>query len=186
MHPSPSPTLVLVSGKPGAGKSTLARQLAAEGALWLPLIACDPLRNGIRTTMAGEDGIAAPRPGKEAVELFYDTIAFLLARRVSLIAELSLRRGLDEANVLSLMPRCRIRNIHCDVASPIARQRFLDRQGLRIGGANEASTISKAMIGGSFDWAVFDPLDLPVSRLVVDTAAGYAPTLEQVLDFCRR
>lgn len=70
------PILVLISGNPGAGKSTLARHLAAEGALWLPLVACNPLRNGIRTTLTERGSIAAARPGKEAVDLFYDTITF--------------------------------------------------------------------------------------------------------------
>jgi len=183
-HPA-LPTLVLVSGKPGAGKSTLARQLAAEGALWLPLVACDPLRNGIRTTMAGHGDTAALRPGKEAIDLFYDTIAFLLDRKVSLIAELSLRRGLDEANVSSLLSQCRIRNVHCVVESAVAQQRFLARRSAR-GTAGAASPIVTAMREDAFDWSIFAPLDLPLPRLLIDTTAGYAPPHEEIIVFCRQ
>jgi len=177
------PLLVLISGNPSAGKSTLARQLAAEGALWLPLVACDPLRNGIRTTLTARDELPAARPGKEAVDLFYDAIAFLLARDVSLIAELSLRRGLDEVPVSSLMSRCRIRNVHCVVDTTIAQQRFLERQATR-GVVAGVSPIATSMREGTFDWSVFAPLDLPLSRLLIDTNDGYAPSFDAIVAFC--
>ncbi len=182
---SRSPLLVLISGKPGSGKSTLARQLTAEGALWLPLVSCDPLRNGIRTTLAGLDGSPVVRPGKEAVDLFYDTIAFLLARRVSLIAELSLRRGLDEAPVSALMALCEVRNIHCLTATAIAQQRFVDRQALRSVADDTGAHVS-AMRDGTFDWTIFAPLDLPLLRLLVNTADGYDPPLAEIVAFCRQ
>ena len=124
------------------------------------------------------------RPGKEAIDLFYDTIAFLLERKSSLIAELSLRRGLDEARIVALMARCRIRNVHCVVEDAIARRRFLDRQVVR-GVVNGASPVATAMRDGTFDWSVFAPLDVPLPRLLVDTTDGYAPTFGEIMAFCR-
>jgi hypothetical protein len=134
--------------------------------------------------MAGPDGISIARPGKEAVDLFYDTIAFLLTRKSSLIAELSLRRGLDEPPISALLSLCRIRNIHCVADPAIAQQRFLDRRAVR-GGTNADSPITAAMRDGSFDWSVFMPLDLPLPRLLVDTSDGYAPALTEIVAFCR-
>lgn len=179
------PLLVLISGSPGTGESTLARQLTAEGSLWLPLVACDHPRNGIRTTPTAHGALPAARPGKEAVDLFYDAIAFFLARGVSLIAELSLRRGLDEVPVSSLMSRCRIRNVHCVVETTVAQQRFLNRQATR-GVVDDTSAIVFAMRDGTFDWTVFGPLDLPLPRLLVSTADGYDPPLAEIVAFCRQ
>ena len=184
MHHPVLSIFVLVSGKPETGKSILAQQLTSEGTLWLPAVVCDLQRNGIRTTMTAQSTPPAARPGKEAVDLFYDTIAFLLARGVSLIAELSLRRGLDEARVAALLPRCRVWNVHCVVDSAVARQRFLDRQAVR-GGVDPANPIATSMRDGTFDWLVFAPLDLPLPRLLVDTSVGYAPTLVEILAFCQ-
>lgn len=184
MANSALPLLVLVSGKPGSGKSTLARRLAEEHALWLPIVACDPIRNGIRETMLAGGRQAEATAGKQAIDLFYENIVFLLDRGISIIAELSLRRGLDEERVVSLTTRSRLRNVHCTVESHIARQRFLERQRLRTG-ANGVGTIGKAMIDGSFDWATFDPLVLPMARLLIDTTDGYDPTLQQITNFCR-
>lgn len=106
MDVQPLPLLILVSGKPGAGKSTLPRQLAAEEAFWLPLVSCDPLRVGLLET-----GVAAS--ARIAIDLFYGNIEYLLDRGVSSIAELSFRRGLDEAQRRLFIDRCRMVNIHC-------------------------------------------------------------------------
>ena len=38
---------------------------------------------------------------------------------------------------------------------------------------------------GTFDWAVFDPLDVAMPSLRVDTTNGYVPGLEVVIAFCR-
>jgi len=96
--------------------------------LWLPLVSCDALGSGITITVTERDAPPVARPGEEAVDLFYDTSAFLLARKVSLSAELSLRHGLDEVRVSALVSCCRIRNAHCVVEPSIARQHFLDRR----------------------------------------------------------
>jgi len=171
------PLLILISGKPGAGKSTLARRLAAEDALWLPLVSNDSLRVGLLET-----GVAAS--GRAAIDVFYGNIGYLLDRGVSLIAELSFRRGLDEPQLRQLAGRCRMVHIPCLTTIEVAQQRFLVRQGVRrpIPGAD---TVGTAMGGGTFDWSVFEPLDLPVPRLGVDTTAEYVPELASIVAFCR-
>ena len=37
---------------------------------------------------------------------------------------------------------------------------------------------------GTFDWSPFEPLDLDVPRLLVDTTDGYAPDLAAIVAFC--
>ena len=177
MDVQPLPLLILVSGKPGAGKSTLPRQLAAEEALWLPLVSCDPLRVGLLET-----GVAAS--GRAVIDVFYGNIDYLLGRGVSLIAELSFRRGLDEAQLRLFIDRCRMVSIHCLTTIADSQRRFFARQGSRRP-TQGADTVSAAMGRGTFDWAVFEPLDLDIPRLCVDTADGYVPTLEAIVAFCR-
>ncbi len=171
------PLLILVSGKPGAGKSTLARRLAAEDALWLPLVSCDPLRVGLLET-------SVPASGRAVIDVFYGSIGYHLERGVSLIAELSFRRGLDESQLRRFIDRCRMVNIHCQTTIAVSQQRFLERQRTRRPTPG-ADTVGTAMESGTFDWSVFEPLDLNTPRLCVDNVARYVPTLEAIVAFCR-
>ncbi len=173
----PKPLLILVSGKPGSGKSTLARRLAAEDALWLPLVSCDPIRNGMLET-----GVDAT--GRAAIDAFYGTLEYLLNRGVSLIADLSFRRGLDEAQLLPLSARSRMVNIHCETTIGEARRRFFERKRSRRP-TEGASRVMTAMVEGRFDWATFEPLDLAIPRLYVDTTDGYLPGFATITNFCR-
>lgn len=170
------PLLVFVSGKPGSGKSTLARRLADEDALWLPLVSCDPLRNGLRTS-----GLSSA--GNAAIDAFYGLIDYLLGRGVSLIADFSFRRGLDEAQLLARAARCQLVNIHCEAPIELAQSRFMARQQDRPA-MQGAGRVAAEMARGPFDWAVFAPLDLPVPRLIVDTSAGYKPDVAAIVAFC--
>lgn len=96
------PRLILISGRLGSGKTTLARRLSAEDALWLPLVSSDPICVGLLDTLgaSGGDPAVAADTRHTTIATFYGTIEFLLRRGVSLVAELSFRRGLDERRLL--------------------------------------------------------------------------------------
>lgn len=103
---------------------------------------------------------------------------------VSLIAELAFRRGLDERRLRPLLATTRLVDIHRHTATAQARERFTARGGTRrpMGGPD---AIGDQMAASTFDWAVFAPLDLDVSRLIADTTDGYAPGLAAIVAFCR-
>lgn len=171
--PTLLPLLVFVSGKPGSGKSTLARRLA--DALWLPLISSDAIRQGLlETRAAAEDEALRQVDGPSAVRAFYAAVGFMLGQGVSLVAELSFRRGLDEPNLRPLAKVARLVNIHCDVPMELAQRRFIDRERTerrrfvealhrhRPGHVSpyDAGHIIDQMERGAFDWDVICWLSL--------------------------
>ena len=172
---SAHPLLVLVSGKSGSGKSTLAGRLV--DALSLPLVSRDALKGGLAETLGGMGDAAT----LASVGMFYGAITYLLDDGVSLVAEQSFRRGLDECHLQSLTQRART-VVHCHTPVEEAQRRFMARDRARGGGA---AHIVAQMERGVFDWAVFDPLDVGVPTLRVETTQAYAPGLDAIIAFCR-
>ena len=184
MVDGPLPLLVQVSGKPGSGKSTLARALADRTALGLPLLSMDMVRRALEEPYRDS---TLELDGRTGVEALYRLVDTFLVARLSLILELSFRRGLDEWRLQPLLARARVVNVHCAAPEALARTRFLAREHLLAeAGARTYPAIAQAMQAGAFDWQVFDPLDLPVPRLLVDTGTPtYAPPLAEIVAFCR-
>jgi hypothetical protein len=78
--------------------------------------------------------------------------------------------------------------VHCQASVEVAHRRFLERErALNPGVAPEqgpTAHIVRQMADGEFPWDVFDPLDLDMPRIVVDTTDGYRPGLDEVARFC--
>jgi len=151
------PMLVVVSGVPGGGKTTLAQRLAAE--LRLPHLNRDLVRDGIWTT----DGINA---GPATWDIWMAAVKLYLNHRVSLVVDQTMYRGLSDVTIArELAPISLLVNVH--VAATNARERFESRIATDIrGGPYVAQALTK------FD-EIFDqvarPMDFGGAHLLVDT-----------------
>ncbi|CAG0960220.1 adenylylsulfate kinase [Anaerolineae bacterium] len=81
----PRPLLILITGAPGAGKTTLARRIAAE--FHLPLIAKDDIKESLFDSLGWKDREWSKQLGRATYDLVYYFVATQLAAGRSLIVE---------------------------------------------------------------------------------------------------
>jgi predicted kinase len=146
------PLLVVVTGMPSSGKTTVAEGLAAR--LSLPLVAKDEIKESLYASLGAESVAASARLGTAAYALIFDLARAMLASGVSLIVEANFFRE-QEPDFASL-PEHRLVQIHCQ--APLAV--LLDRYGSRSrhAGHHDAQKIKE--LPARFESGTHSPLRL--------------------------
>jgi predicted kinase len=177
-----APTLLIVSGAPGSGKTTLARRLAAD--LRLPLISRDQLKEALADAMgAPADVPASKQLGAGSVAMLYLVARQLLEARVGLILESNFKRGLSEPELRPLVAWGDPALIHCSAPDSVVQRRYGERyvRGERHAAhfdADRAADLAEELAAGHYR-----PLEIAIPTLVVDTTDGWRPSYEEILDF---
>jgi len=112
------PLLVLVSGAPASGKTTLAQELS--NLLTVFHLNRDEIWDGLRFTV-GRGG--DPSLARRGVVAEYGVLEHLLAVGVSVVADGTLYAGEFEAHVRRLRDLADVVNVHCRAANSIERDR---------------------------------------------------------------
>jgi len=178
------PLLVLVGGPPASGKTTLARRVA--GALSLPLLSRDAITEWIAEGAGTESLAETERLARGAIRVFYETGAELLRAGAGVVMEQAFQRGVAEDQVRVLIEGAGAVQITCVLPPEEAVRRYVARfeRGERHAANFDAARIKRVRSGQrQIDWSRFEPLDLEIPTLRVDTADGYAPPFEDIVAF---
>jgi predicted kinase len=185
--PNVRPSLIVVTGRPGAGKSTLAHALARE--VRCPLLSRDEIKEGLVHT-TGELGEPGGEAQRRATDAFFDALSVLLGRGVTLVAEAAFQHHVWAPRLESLRETARVRIVLCEVPPEVARARHVER-GLADPTRerfHHDHVVRVARAGG--DWralpiGAYEPPRSGFPTLVVETAAGYRPAFEEIVAFAR-
>jgi predicted kinase len=179
-----TPTLIAVSGPPGSGKTTLARELART--LGFPLVCRDEIKQGMvhRTPVDG--------PGSEdllnrrTLTAFFAVLETLLRAGVSVIAEAAFQDRLWRPGLEPLAGLAEVRVIRCTVDASVAHERIARRAETDAHRAAHADhNLLAAIAAGAYSTDSFAGISLPAPALTVDTGAeeGYDPALRDIVAF---
>ena len=177
------PSLTVVTGRPGSGKTTLAHALAKK--IHCPAFCRDEFKEGFVNAANSSHAELADNVNGAIYETFFEAIELMLSKGISLVAEAAFQHKLWAPR---LKPLCRVSKVAiiiCVVDAKLARARFIER-----GLANSArerfhgdGAVHAAREGIELPIGEYIPPDLAVPMVCVDTTDGYNPSIDELASF---
>jgi predicted kinase len=158
--------LVIISGPPGAGKTSLAGEISRE--LGLAMLAKDMFKEAIFDHLPGADTSDAHRLGIASVGMMYSFARHQLENGVGIILESTFDRGKAEEDVSPLLELANAVIVHCSAPPGLILERFEaraddpDRHEVHRDEAH-VDALEQNLAAG-----IYEPMDLGIPTIEVD------------------
>ena len=174
------PYLLVVTGRPGAGKTTFAKALADQ--FQMPLLSRDQIKEGyVHTCRKGHDDLSKETNGI-VNKVFFDTIHVLLKGKVSLIIEAAFQNRIWTEKLMPFLNQADIHLLICKVEDELAHKRYMER------GINNPLReyfhgdmgVSNNRNGEKVNILPYEEPKIAVPTYCIDTKDSYKPTIEEL------
>lgn len=179
---SSKPKCIIVTGRPGSGKTTLAKKLAER--LWMPVISRDAIKEGYVNTYGVKHDQLPPDTNGLVTNLFFEIVNQYLAGKISIVVEAAFQHKLWAPRMPKINQLSTPFIIVCSIDGHIAAKRHLQR-GLdeprreffhgdkRVAIYKETGVISPP--------GNYSPPDFSVPTIKVSTVNDYAPRIDDIV-----
>jgi predicted kinase len=175
------PTLIVVSGAPGSGKTTLAHEIARRAGC--PAVCRDEIKEG----MAHASPAFTPGDGDEltwrALPVFFGVLRLLLEAGVTTVAEAAFQDRVWRPHLEPFLPVAAVRVVHCAADPEAAFERIVQRRARDVTRRAHPDPSPADREGYLRRLRAFDRVRLGVPSIEVDTTSGYRPGLEEIVAF---
>lgn len=122
---SKKPKCIIVTGRAGAGKTTLSKKLGQK--LWMPVISRDEIKEGYVNTFGIKHDQLPPETDHLVTDVFFDVVFQLLTGKVSTIIEAAFQHSVWEWRMPKILELSHPFFVICSVDAEIAAERHLQR-----------------------------------------------------------
>ena len=176
------PYCIIVTGRPGSGKTTLAAKLGE--ALHLPVVSRDVIKEGLVVSTDSTHEALPEDTNRQATEAFFESTRLLLDSGVSVVVEAAFQHKVWSMAIPDWLGLSRTRVLLCDTNSTICAQRHLNR-GLadlsreRFHGDHRVRHFrATGEVLGPSD---YEPPQFDCPLLRVDTENDYEPSFAEII-----
>jgi len=179
---SRKPKCIIVTGRPGSGKTTLARKLAER--LWMPVLSRDEIKEGYVSTFGVKHDQLPPDTNGLVSDFFFCLVNQYLAGNISVVIEAAFQHEVWEPRIPKILELARVRIVVCVVDDAVAAQRHLKR-GLEnprrefYHGDNRVAHYRRT--GEILSPESYAAPNFEVPTIQVSTAGEYFPSVDEIV-----
>ena len=176
------PKCIIVTGRPGSGKTTLAKKLGER--LWMPVISRDEIKEGYVSTYGVKHDQLPPNTNALVSDFFFDIVNLYLANRVSVVIEAAFQHHVWEPRIPKIFEMACARIVLCSADDAVAVRRHLQR-GLE-NPDREFSHGDKRVVHYRKTGEVLSPAnyvapEFDVPTIHVSTDGEYVPSIDEIV-----
>lgn len=119
------PRCIIVTGRAGAGKTTLSKKLGER--LWLPVVSRDEIKQGYVNTFGVKHDRLSPDTDRLVTDFFFSLVNQYLAGNVSVVIEAAFQHQVWEPRIPKILELASPIIVLCSVDDEIAARRHLQR-----------------------------------------------------------